>query len=201
MPGGLTSPAGFIIEPVKSIRIATGADAPAIARIYAPFCASTTVSFEYTAPSTEEMADRIATVTKQYPWLVLIDDGVVAGYAYASRHRERAAYAWSVDTAVYVDPGHHRQGVARALYARLFELLRRQGYVNAYAGVALPNPASVGLHESVGFVHVGVYQRVGYKHGAWHDVAWLHAELQPPPDHPEPPRPISEFVTPGSVLF
>ena len=178
---------------MTNIRLAAEADAPAIARIYAPFCESTSVSFEYAAPSAEEMAGRIAAVTKQYPWLVSIDDGVVAGYAYASRHRERAAYAWSVDTAVYVAPDHLRQGIARALYARLFALLRRLGYVNAYAGVALPNPASVGLHQSVGFLPIGVYRRVGYKHGAWHDVAWFHAELQPPPEHPQPPRPISEL--------
>ena len=172
--------------------MATAADAAAIAAIYAPFCESTIVSFEYAPPSVEEMAGRITATTRQYPWLVLTEDEAVAGYAYASRHRERAAYAWCVDTAVYVSPDHLRQGIGRALYARLFQLLRLQGYVNAYAGVALPNPASVGLHQSVGFEPVGVYRRVGYKHGAWHDVAWFHAELQPPSANPQPPRPASE---------
>ncbi len=177
-----------------TIRLADQDDAAAVAGIYGPSCESTAVSFEYAPPSAEEMASRMRAVTAQFPWLVLDDDGVVAGYAYATRHRERAAYGWSVDTAVYVSPSHRRRGVGRALYATLFELLRLQGYLKAYAGVTLPNSASTGLHEAVGFTLVGVYQGVGYKHGVWHDVAWYHIALQPERLNPEPPVPVSALA-------
>ncbi len=173
------------------IRLATQHDAAAVAAIYAPFCDSNVVSFEYVAPTAEEMATRIRTITAQWPWLVLDDGGAIAGYAYASRHRERAAYAWAVDTAVYVCEANRGRGVGRALYAALFEILKSQGYFKACAGISLPNPASVGLHQAVGFTLVGVYRGIGYKHGGWHDVAWYEANLQPERMDPPPPRPIS----------
>src|SRR5712671_631763 len=110
------------------IRLASQDDAAAVAAIYGPFCESTAVSFEYAAPSVEEMANRIQTMTTQLPWLVLEACGAVVGYVYASRHKERAGYGWSVDTAAYVSPAHHRRGVGRALYTTLFEVLRLQGY-------------------------------------------------------------------------
>ena len=176
------------------IRMATPDDAAAMVSIYGPYCDSTAVSFENVAPSTEEMAQRIRTTTAQFPWLVLDVDGEVAGYAYASRHAARAAYGWSVDTAVYVASNHHRRGIARALYATLFPLLRLQGYFNAYAGIALPNPASVGLHQAEGFTLVGVYDNVGYKLAAWHAVAWYHLVLQAPRPEPESPRDVTAFV-------
>ena len=181
-----------------TIRLAVKDDAAAVAGIYGPFCESTAVSFEYAPPSTEEIANRIRTITAQFPWLVLDDDGVVAGYAYASRHRERAAYSWSVDTAVYVSPSRHRSGVGRALYTTLFQLLRMQGYFKAYAGITLPNSASTGLHEALGFKCVGIYQGVGYKHGAWHDVAWYQIALQSERLNPDPPVPLSALAeSPG----
>src|SRR5258708_27144092 len=167
------------------IRMASEGDAAAVAAIYGPFCESTAVSFEYVAPSPEEIANRVRTTTAQFPWLVLADDGLVAGYAYASRHRERAAYGWAVDVAVYVSPTHHRRGVGRALYATLFELLRRRGYVKAFAGITLPNDASTGLHEAMGFKVLGLYRGVGYKHGAWHAGVWYQMSLQPERPHPD----------------
>jgi phosphinothricin acetyltransferase len=176
------------------IRLASPEDAAAVAAIYGPFCDSTAVSFEYAAPSTEEMASRIRTITTQLPWLVLEDEGVIAGYVYASRHKERAAYGWSVDTAAYVSPTHHRRGVGRALYTTLFQLLRLQGYFKACAGVTLPNNASVGLHESLGFTAVGVYRGIGYKHGTWQDVAWYQTALQSERLNPAPPVPITAIV-------
>jgi len=176
------------------IRLAAEADAAAVAAIYGPFCDRTAVSFEYAAPSTEEMANRIRTITTQLPWLVLEHGGTVVGYVYASRHKERAGYNWSVDTAAYVSPSHHRCGVGRALYTALLELLRLQGYFKAYAGVTLPNNASVGLHESIGFTLVGIYRGIGYKHGAWQDVAWYQTALQPERLNPTPPVPISALV-------
>jgi phosphinothricin acetyltransferase len=179
------------------IRLATESDAPAVAAIYAPFCDLHVVSFEYTAPSAEEMAARIRTVTAQWPWLVLDAGGTVIGYAYAGRHRERAAYRWAVDTAVYVADGHRGRGVGRSLYDALFDLLRLQGYFKACAGITLPNPASVALHEALGFRLVGIYRGIGYKKGAWHDVAWYEAGLQPERANPPPPRTLSDVVGAG----
>jgi L-amino acid N-acyltransferase YncA len=176
----------------STIRLATERDAAAVAAIYAPFCDSTAVSFESAAPSPEEMANRIRAITAQWPWLVLEMGGVVAGYAYASRHRERAAYAWAVDTAVYLGDGYRGQGAGRALYTALVGILRAQGYFKACAGITLPNPASVALHLAIGFTPVGVYRGIGYKLGAWRDVAWYELALQPERADPAPPRRCAE---------
>src|SRR5437763_779407 len=177
----------------RMLRLATEQDAPAIAAIYAPFCEASVVSFEYTAPTPEEMAGRIRTVTAQLPWLVMEDAGTVGGYAYAARHHERAAYGWAVNTAVYIGDGYRGRGAGRALYAALFDVLRLQGYFKACAGVTLPNPASVALHQAMGFTPVGVYRGIGYKFGAWHDVAWYELVLQPEQANPVPPKPISDI--------
>src|SRR6516162_9535624 len=160
-----------------TIRLATPHDAEAVQTIYAPYC-HTPISFETEPPGVEEVGRRLAKVLGQYPWLLSEDRGQVLGYAYATQHRERAAYRWSVDTSVYVRQGQQRRGVGRALYTSLLALLPLQGYVNAYAGVTLPNPASVGLHLAMGFAAVGVYRQVGFKFGAWHDVAWFQRPLQ-----------------------
>lgn len=173
------------------IRLATSADAPAIAAIYRPFCEASAVSFEFAAPTPEEMAERIRAVGAQYPWLVLEDGGNIAGYAYASRHAERAAYGWAVNTSVYISGRHRRCGVGDALYTTLFELLRLEGLFKAYAGITLPNEASTRFHEAMGFSRIGVYEGVGYKHGAWHDVAWYQRALQPERIEPSPPLPVS----------
>jgi L-amino acid N-acyltransferase YncA len=170
-----------------NIRLATIADAGQIRAIYAPYC-STPISFEATSPSSEEMEKRIAAILRTLPWLVHEQDGVIDGYAYASVHNERAAYAWSVNVSAYVDARQHRRGLGRTLYARLFQILIELGYRNAYAGVTLPNPASVGLHTSFGFTPVGVYEQVGFKYGKWHDVGWYQKLLQPRTDNPPVPR-------------
>lgn len=174
-----------------TIRLATLDDAEQVQAIYAPYC-HTPISFELEPPSAEEMQRRLAKVLGTYPWLVLEENGAVLGYVYATQHRERAAYQWSVDTTVYVRQGQQRRGVGRALYTSLLALLPLQGFVNAYAGVALPNPASVGLHEALGFLPVGVYRQVGFKCGAWHDVAWFQRPLQARPAAPGPPRRLEE---------
>jgi L-amino acid N-acyltransferase YncA len=171
--------------------MATPADAPAVAAIYEPFCTSTAVSFETQAPTAATMAERIRRITEQYPWLVMEEDGAVCGYAYASRHRERAAYQWSAEVTVYVATSHQRSGVGRSLYSRLFELLVEQGYFKAFAGITLPNPGSVRLHETIGFLPIGVFQGIGYKLGAWHDVAWYQKQLRPEQPDPPPPIPIT----------
>jgi L-amino acid N-acyltransferase YncA len=192
------------------IRLALPSDSPSIAAIYAPFCRETPVSFETDAPTSEEMAQRIRKITERLPWLVLEQDGEIAGYVYASPHRERAAYQWSVDVAAYVAAAYRRRGVGRALYTALLRILALQGYFKAYAGITLPNPSSVGLHEAMGFAPVGIYRGVGYKLGAWHDVAWYQLILQPERSEPLPPRSISvvaatsdwtEAIAAGQVLY
>jgi phosphinothricin acetyltransferase len=166
-------------------------DASACAEIYAPFVIDTPISFEERPPDEHEMRRRIEETTARYPWLVAEADGRVIGYAYASPHRERAAYRWAVDVAIYVDPSHQGRGVGRALYEELFKLLSAQGYRIAVAGIALPNPASIALHEKLGFEAVGVYRQIGWKSGAWHDVAWyqkaLATEADSVPPEPGPP--------------
>ena len=156
------------------LRTASPEDGAAIAAIYAPVVAHTAISFETDPPDAAEMRARIEkTALAGLPWLVAEDDsGAVCGYAYASRHRERAAYQWSVDVTVYVAAGRHRRGVGRALYGQLLPLLAQLGYCQAFAGIALPNAASIGLHEAMGFTPVGVYREVGWKMDGWRDVAW-----------------------------
>jgi phosphinothricin acetyltransferase len=166
-------------------------DAAQVAAIYAPVVRETAISFEVDPPDEAEMRSRIARTLEQLPWLVCAADDEVLGYVYASPHRTRAAYRWSVDVAVYVHPAHRRQGVGRALYTSLLAVLPLQRYYNAYAGITLPNPGSVGLHESMGFEPVGVYQRVGYKLGRWHDVGWWSLALQDHDLAPAPPLPVT----------
>ncbi len=170
------------------IRLAREADADPIRSIYAPVVAHTVISFEVDPPTTEEMRRRMAEVLTGFPWIVCENGGHVLGYAYATGHRARAAYRWSVDTSVYVDGPARGMGVGRALYRSLLNLLVLQGFCNAYAGITLPNPASVGLHEAMGYRAVGVYRSVGFKQGAWHDVGWWHLALGPYPREPAAPR-------------
>ena len=165
------------------------ADAAACARIYSPFVRDTAVSLEEDPPDAAELMRRISEVTTRYPWLMAEEQGELIAFAYASPHRLRAAYRWAADVSVYVDPRHHRRGVARALYQRLLADLGAQGFHVACAGITVPNPASVALHESLGFQPVGVYRRIGYKCGAWRDVGWWQLPLAEPDGAPAEPRP------------
>lgn len=177
------------------IRLANDADAEALQAIYAPYVLNTAISFELEPPTVDEMRERVRKYLILFPWLVCEDrQGEIAGYVYASKHRERAAYQWSVDVTAYVHPRAQRSGIARGLYTSLFALLRLQGFYNAYAGIALPNDASVGAHRAVGFQAVGVYKNVGYKLGKWHDVSWWSLALQPPQATPTPPKPLEEVL-------
>jgi L-amino acid N-acyltransferase YncA len=169
------------------IRLASERDAEQVAAIYAPNVTDTVISFELEPPSADEMRRRIEGTLRRFPWLVCERRGRVLGYAYAGAHGSRAAYRWSVDVSVYVREEAHRTGVGRALYTSLFAVLKLQGFYNAYAGATLPNPASVGLHEAMGFRPVGVYHGVGYKMGAWHDVRWWHLQLRERDADPDPP--------------
>jgi phosphinothricin acetyltransferase len=166
--------------------MADRSDAREVLDIYGPIVAATAISFEEEVPTQREMERRISEALAFAPWLVCADGDRVAGYAYASRHRERAAYRWSVDVSVYVRDRCRRGGVGRALYTSLLALLRLQGFYAAHAGITLPNEASVRLHESLGFRPVGVYARVGFKRGAWHDVGWWQLPLRERSGEPAP---------------
>jgi L-amino acid N-acyltransferase YncA len=171
-------------------------DAAACAAIYAPSVEGNVTSFEERAPDAAELAARIARVSGTHPWLVAEEDGEVVAYAYACPFQERPAYRWSAGVSVYVAAERVGRGLGRALYEELFARLRAQGFQVACAGITLPNPASVGLHERLGFVQAGLNRRVGWKHGAWRDVGWWQLELVPATDAapaeplpPEPPPP------------
>ncbi len=170
------------------IRQATAGDAQGILEIYAPFCEDSIVSFELVPPTVEEMRSRIEKCNSTHLWLVDADDDGINAYAYASPHKERAAYRWSVDVSIYISEKKRNQGLGTKLYTHLFEILRERGFYNAYAGVTLPNEASVRLHEKMGFQKVGVYKKVGYKLGNWHDVGWWHLVLIEHED--APPEPV-----------
>jgi L-amino acid N-acyltransferase YncA len=159
-----------------------GRDAFACSQIYAPYVRNTVISLEERPPGEDEMAARMQRISARYPWLIAERDGEVAGFAYAGEHRERAAYRWASDVTVYLGAAHHRRGIGRSLYTALFELLIRQGIYVACAGVTLPNDASVGLHEALGFSSVGIYRQVSWKFGAWHDVGWWELQLREPSD-------------------
>jgi L-amino acid N-acyltransferase YncA len=171
----------------KRIRSIKMSDAPAVRDIYAPFVSDSATSFEVVPPDVSEVERRIMNLRTRFPWLVFESDGKVLGFAYASPHRSRPAYRWSVDVSVYINSDSHHRGIGRALYMALFELLRRQGYFNAYAGIALPNQASVGLHESLGFSQIGIFERTGFKFGQWHDVVWFQLRLLEDPSPTEDP--------------
>ena len=182
-----------------TIRVATEGDAAAVAAIYAPYVRDTAISFEVEPPSEDEMRRRIRETLQCWPWLVCERDAAVIGYAYASQHRSRAAYQWSADVSVYIHADAHRRGVGSALYTSLLEIVRLQGFYNAYGGITLPNAGSVGLHESFGFRPVGVYRAVGFKLGAWHDVGWWHLAVQPHGPPQEPPVPFPAVTASPAV--
>lgn len=166
---------------MSRVRPATPDDAPGILAIYAPIIEETAVSFELVAPTLDDVRRRIAKAHESHDFLVSVDEGgVVEGYVYGSQHRERAAYQWAVDVTVYIRADARGRGVGRRLYEALLPRLAARGYYQAFAGIALPNDASVGLHEAVGFTHLGIYRNVGFKLGAWRDVGWWQKQLRAP---------------------
>jgi L-amino acid N-acyltransferase YncA len=169
-------------------------DADAVAAIYRPAVEDGIASFEAVAPDADEMARRIRTTVERTPWLVAVDAAdEPIGYAYAGPHAERAGYRWSVNISAYVRSDWHGRRVGRTLYDELLPTLRRQRFVNAYAGIALPNPASVALHEGIGMRRIGVYERVAWKAGAWLNVAWFGMRLADPSEPPEEPIPLPDL--------
>ncbi len=177
------------------IRLATPDDAAQIQAIYAPFCAEESlVSFEIVPPTVAEMAGRMTRIAAAYPWLVCDHAGEILGYAYASQHAERAGYRWSVSTAIYIKAGRRGSGVGRALYTTLLDILKLQGFASAYAGTTLPNPASIGLHQAMGYQAVGVYRDVGYLDGQWLDTAWWQVSLRGRMTDPRPPLDVASVL-------
>lgn len=175
------------------VRAATLSDAAFIVETYRPFVEDHWASFERTAPDEDEIAARMTTAGALYPWLIAEQDGAPRAYAYASPHRARAAYISSVDTTIYCAPGAHGRGVGKMLYQALLATLTEQNYVMAFAGIALPNDASIALHRSAGFELIGTYPQVGYKHGAWRDTQWWAKPLAAPADPPARILTLSEI--------
>jgi phosphinothricin acetyltransferase len=174
--------------------MATGNDAAGVLAIYAPIVNETAISFELEPPTAGQMRERIESTLDMLPWLVAEQEHQVIGYAYASRYRQRAAYQWAAETSAYVRADARRSGVARALYAALLEILRDLSYRSALAGIALPNDASVAFHESMGFTPIGIYQKVGYKLGTWHDVGWWQLALGQYVNDPAPPSRMRDYL-------
>ena len=176
------------------IRLATEGDAEEMLDIYAPVVRDTVISFEEQPPSIEEFRSRIRSVLERMPWLACVIGGNIAGYAYATPFRSRAGYRWTAELTVYVDPAYHRRGVGRALYTALLHCLAGQGYRTAVAVIALPNPASIGLHLSLGFRRTGVLENIGFKHGKWIDDDVWQLDIQPSPTAPLEPIPLNDFI-------
>ena len=187
-PGGDASPHNDGAATSRIVRAATDWDAPACAAIYAPYVLDTVISFETDPPSPAEMAERIARALRTHAWLVLEEEGRVIGYAYGGPFNPRAAYRWSCQVSVYLERGRSRTGGGRALYEALLTRLAERGFRTVLAGMTLPNEASEGLHRAMGFEPAGIYRRVGYKHGSWHDVAWTQRSIGIEDEPPTEPR-------------
>lgn len=175
------------------LRLASSADSKAILDIYAPYIQNTSFTFETEVPSVEEFAERIRTYLITWPWLVCEIDGKIAGYAYATKYRERTAYQWCVESSIYLHDDFQKAGIGKALYSALFEILKRQGFNNVYAVINLPNEKSVAFHERCGFEYFATYEKVGYKLGKWKNVGWWKLAVNEYGDEPTAPIKFSEL--------
>ena len=161
------------------IRVATKDDAAGMLEIYAPFILNSGVTQETEVPTVEDFQERIISTLSDRPWLVCVINNEIAGYAYAGKHRDRKGYQWCTEPSVYISEKYYGLGVANALYTALFDILKLQGYVNAYAVITLPNERSVAFHKKFGFEYLTTYKKIGYKLGQWHDVGWMQHEINP----------------------
>ena len=178
---------------MSSIRIANSEDAKAVLSIYSPFILQTGVTQETEVPAEDAFQQRIINTLKERPWLVCEIENEIAGFAYAGKHRERKGYQWCIEPSVYIDEKYYRYGIAKALYTALFEILKIQGFVNAYAVITLPNEKSVSFHKNFGFKHLTTYTRIGYKLGKWHDVDWWELQINAHQKFPESPLMFSDL--------
>ncbi|MCM1542246.1 MAG: GNAT family N-acetyltransferase [Blautia sp.] len=173
-----------------NIRTVTPADARELLHIYAPYVENTTVTFEYEVPSVEDFAHRIRHTLEKYPYLAAVEGNDILGYAYASAFKDRAAYAWSVETSIYVREDRNHKGIGTALYQALEQVLAKQNICNLCACIAYPNPASIAFHERFGYRTVAHFHASGFKRDAWSDMVWMEKELRP---HTVPPEPFIPF--------
>lgn len=178
------------MENTFEIRLINETDAQAVLAIYKYYVDHTIISFEYEAPSLEEYLQRINVNTEKYPWLVCLYNNKIIGFAYGSTHRYRTAYQWSPESTIYLAPDFQSKGIGRILYQTLFNILKLQGYFNVFAGVALPNQKSIGFHQTMRFEEIGIFKKVGYKHGNWHDTQWFQLSLN---EHTLVPKNPIEF--------
>ncbi|MGD1848216.1 MAG: arsinothricin resistance N-acetyltransferase ArsN1 family B [Salibacteraceae bacterium] len=155
-----------------SIRPIELADAPGVAGIYNHYIRNTATTFEEKVVSNREMERRIADQPESLPWLVVVEEGQVVGYALASNWKSRCAYANSVESSIYLHPQHTGKGWGGLLYPALLNQLFTLGYHTIIGGIALPNPASIRLHEKLGFEKVGQFREVGNKFDRWIDVGY-----------------------------
>jgi len=160
------------------IRIAVSEDASQILEIYTPIVETTAISFELDVPSIHEITKRIEIYTQSHEWLVAENSGAVLGYAYATPHRSRDAYKYSVETSVYIRDDARESGIGKQLYRELFKKLKNKGFHSAFAGIAQPNAASEALHQSVGFKSIGIFEEIGFKHNKWHNVSWWQRRIE-----------------------
>lgn len=177
-----------------SLRLASEADIPQILAIYAPYVTDTTHTLEYSVPSLEEFTARFHAITRQFPWLVWEEDGVILGYAYGSLPFERAGYRWCAEASIYLHPSALRRGIGKKLYAALEQLLRLQGYRTVYAIITAANTPSVAFHQATGYLHTACFPRCGYKFGALLDVIWMEKPLFPVETPTDFPRAIGDIV-------
>jgi len=178
---------------IRFVNTANSSDSQAILNIYKPFIISSDITFECTVPTIEEFSERIKNTTKQFPYLVFEIDGVIAGYAYATKQREREAFQWNTEISVYVSTKYQRQGIAQKLYTILLEILTAQGYKTAYGCITYPNDKSISLHEKFGFSQTAIFYNTGFKLGKWLNVIWLEKALGEFENEPTPPVPISKL--------
>lgn len=182
-----------------TIRPLQAQDMSGLLAVYAPYVLHTAITFDYEVPSLEEFTHKLDTITAQYPCLVCVQGEEVVGYAYASTYRVKAAYQWSPESTIYLAEGVHRKGIARILYQALFDILHLQGFINVYAGVTIPNAKSEGLHRTLGFEEIGIFEKIGYKHDKWHDLKWFQLILSEHAHNPQPPADIQ--TTQASPAF
>lgn len=174
------------------LRLAQPTDTDALLEIYGPYVRNTSLTFELETPSPAEFARRMDDYLRYAPWLLMECEGRVAGYAYASRHRERAGYQWSAECSIYLHDDFMGKGLAEPLYKALFEILSIQGFRNVYAVINLPNERSVRFHENMGFLYQFTFERVGYKLGQWKNVGWWMLQVN---DYTSEPSPVIPFAS------
>lgn len=176
-----------------SVRLATAADAGGMLKIYGHYVLHSSATFEYEIPSEEEFARRINAVIPDFPWLVCLCGGAIVGYAYAHKHRERAAYQWSPESTIYIAAAHHGTGIAQIMYRTLFTMLKMQGFYNVYASVLSTNTSSNKFHLAAGFEWIGLFKNIGYKLGEWHSNNWYQLHLSSHILNPPPPKTMLEM--------